>query len=404
AHALNADGSLIVGEASSVTAYRRAFIWTPSTGIQDLGTPLFPNDPDHSVSRAFGVSATGSVIVGAAIPTQTSLIPHSFRFTTAAGFGFLTPQLPNEIQGEADGVSADGSVVVGISYDNNTFLGHAYRWKAGVVQDLGNLGGGVSYAFAASSDGATVVGQSANGKTSDAFRWTIAGGMRDLGNLGGDFPSSSAADVSADGTVVVGSAPMLGLTRAFRWTPARGIEDLNTVLADLGVNTNNYQLVFADAVSADGTVIVGMAENLNAHVDVAYRAVVPTPACAPITCAALGKNCGALSDGCGHTLNCGSCTAPATCRGAGKANGCGGGRTPTTCAAQVKNCGAILDGCNNWLACGTCTLPQICGGGGTPNVCGTPPPVAKTLTFSPNPVTGGNSTTGTVTLSGRAPA
>ena len=87
AHDLNADGSQIVGEASASTAYRRAFIWTAATGMQDLGTPVFPNDPDHSVSRAFGVSSTGSVIAGQAIPSQTSLIPRrsAFRRPPASG-------------------------------------------------------------------------------------------------------------------------------------------------------------------------------------------------------------------------------------------------------------------------------------------------------------------------------
>src|SRR5216117_2166251 len=44
--------------------------------------------------------------------------------------------------------------------------------------------------------------------------------------------------------------------------------------------------------------------------------------------------------------------------------------TPTTCAAVGANCGMIADGCGGTLDCGTCTLPQTCGGGGTPNVCG----------------------------------
>src|SRR5712692_7007018 len=356
AYALSADGAQIVGEASASTAYRRAFIWTPTIGMQDFGTPLFPNDPDHSVTRAFGISATGSGIVGEAIPTQTSLIPQSFRFTTTAppSFEFLTP-LPNELQGQANAVSADGNVIVGISYDSTTFLGHAFRWWAGGVQDLGNLG----------------------------FE-------------------SGAQGVSADGSVVVGSAPVLGLTRAFRWTPTNGIEDLNNVLANV---RGGWQLVFANAVSADGTVIVGMAENLTTNVDAPFRAVVPLPrgTCAPITCASLGKNCGTISDGCGGTLTCGSCTALGTsCGGGGVANVCGPG-TPTTCAAQGKNCGAIPDGAGGWLACGTCTAPQVCGGTGTSNVCGTPSPVAKTLTFSPNPVVGGNAATGTVTLSLPAP-
>ncbi len=85
-HSISADGSQIVGEAAAQTAYRRAFIWTPSIGVQDLGTPLFPNDPDHSRSGAYGMSATGSVIGGRALPTQNPLIPQAFQFTTAPSF------------------------------------------------------------------------------------------------------------------------------------------------------------------------------------------------------------------------------------------------------------------------------------------------------------------------------
>jgi hypothetical protein len=48
----------------------------------------------------------------------------------------------------------------------------------------------------------------------------------------------------------------------------------------------------------------------------------------------------------------------------------GGGCVPTTCAAQAKNCGTISDGCGGTLACGTCTSPATCGGGGIANVCG----------------------------------
>lgn len=44
--------------------------------------------------------------------------------------------------------------------------------------------------------------------------------------------------------------------------------------------------------------------------------------------------------------------------------------TPTTCAAQGKNCGQISDGCGGLLNCGTCTSPETCGGGGVPGVCG----------------------------------
>jgi hypothetical protein len=53
--------------------------------------------------------------------------------------------------------------------------------------------------------------------------------------------------------------------------------------------------------------------------------------------------------------------------------------TPTTCAAVGASCGMIADGCGGTLDCGTCTLPQTCGGGGTPNVCGSTTTTTTTL-------------------------
>jgi hypothetical protein len=44
---------------------------------------------------------------------------------------------------------------------------------------------------------------------------------------------------------------------------------------------------------------------------------------------------------------------------------------PTTCAAAGKTCGTIDNGCGGKVSCGSCTPPQTCGGGGVENVCGT---------------------------------
>ena len=46
--------------------------------------------------------------------------------------------------------------------------------------------------------------------------------------------------------------------------------------------------------------------------------------------------------------------------------------TPTTCLAQGLNCGPAGDGCGGTLNCGTCPSPATCGGSGVQNVCGTP--------------------------------
>jgi hypothetical protein len=105
-----------------------------------------------------------------------------------------------------------------------------------------------------------------------------------------------------------------------------------------------------------------------------------SPFCTPTTCAALGYNCGPAGDGCGGLLQCGTCTSPQFCGGGGRPSVCGGdnGQTPDgsvicnpkKCADWGFNCGPAGDGCGGSLQCGTCTSPEFCGGGGQPSVCG----------------------------------
>ncbi|HEY3818624.1 MAG TPA: carboxypeptidase-like regulatory domain-containing protein [Polyangiaceae bacterium] len=97
----------------------------------------------------------------------------------------------------------------------------------------------------------------------------------------------------------------------------------------------------------------------------------------PSTCTQLGANCGAATDTkCGGVVQCGTCEA-GICGGSGTPNVCGGGSpmpdgcSPTTCISQNVTCGQTDDGCGNTLQCGTCNLPQSCGGNpATPGQCG----------------------------------
>jgi probable HAF family extracellular repeat protein len=127
---------------------------------------------------------------------------------------------------------------------------------------LGSLGGlGTdSVAFDVSADGSVVVGYSAG----RAFRWTVQGGMQNLG-APPPFSNSRATAVSADGSVVVGSgedSPGYGANRiAFRWTAASGLQLFLPW-------SNRYST--ANDVSANGAVIVGVAEN-DQEVQQAFR-------------------------------------------------------------------------------------------------------------------------------------
>jgi probable HAF family extracellular repeat protein len=106
---------------------------------------------------------------------------------------------------------------------------------------FGNSQPPISTAFGVSTDGQIAVG--ASGGT--AFRWTLASGLQDII---GNFPGDADA-ISGDGTVIVGEFQLpSGPYHAFRWTASTGMVDLGT----LGGPGSR-----ALAVNHDGSVIVG---------------------------------------------------------------------------------------------------------------------------------------------------
>jgi probable HAF family extracellular repeat protein len=207
-------------------------------------------------SWAYGVSADGAVVVG--VSNYLGGYGSAFRWTASGGMQDLGT--PGGRVSYAYGVSADGAVVVGTAivdyYDDWGFYNYprAFRWTVdGGMQDLGDLGGGESEAYGVSADGAVVVGGAFNAAGRwRAFRWTASGGMQDLGTLGVGW--SEAYGVSADGAVVVGWAQNAAWQeRAFRWTASGGMQDLGTL--------PGYDKSYASGVSADGAVVVGWAYN-----------------------------------------------------------------------------------------------------------------------------------------------
>src|SRR5690242_14975122 len=84
------------------------------------------------------------------------------------------------------------------------------------------------------------------------------------------------------------------------------------------------------------------------------------------------RACKQSGDQCQTSASCcsGECVKPTVRRGAAVFGTC---CLPTTCEKAGANCGTIPDGtCAGFtLDCGACTAPATCGGGGTTNVCGT---------------------------------
>lgn len=87
--------------------------------------------------------------------------------------------------------------------------------------------------------------------------------------------------------------------------------------------------------------------------------------CEPTTCEAQGKSCGVIADGCGGVIDCGSCGEGQVC-GAQQANVCAGlddvcVRLSPEVACEGKQCGVEGDGCGGTIECGSCPDGQSCG-------------------------------------------
>jgi probable HAF family extracellular repeat protein len=255
---VSADGSVVVGASVSVSASGfqafEAFRWTSASGMVGLGfLPGFPG------SFATAASADGSVVVGGNLGPS---MEQAFRWTQTTGMvglGFL----PGYAESRAFGVSADGSVVVG---NSNTIPGQggqfqAFRWTAqsGMVGLGSFLPGGLSSAEGVSANGGTVVGVSDSALGRQAFLWTEGGGMIALGDLPGSGFFSFAHGVSEDGSVVVGISHSASGFEAFRWQ-ADGMVGLGFLPGDVESE--------AFGVSADGSVIVGRGTTMDPRSDV----------------------------------------------------------------------------------------------------------------------------------------
>jgi probable HAF family extracellular repeat protein len=129
-----------------------------------------------------------------------------------------------------------------------------------------------AFSIVVSGDGRFVAGTALEGSARRAYRWSEQTGFEVLQpgpGWGAVEPNWGITGISADGSVIVGTAEnIIGQTytmRAFRWTSATG-------MVDLGALPNSPGNSRASAVSADGSIIVGqVAGHPPEHLWIAYR-------------------------------------------------------------------------------------------------------------------------------------
>jgi probable HAF family extracellular repeat protein len=229
---------------------------------------------------AHAINRSGDVVVGRVSVGGTA---RAFRFVggTSGGvttdLGTLTPLVSTASTAALD-VSDSGQKVVGLA--NWQGLQRGFVWIEGAtggvagneqMYALDGLAGGYnrSGTHGISGDGAYAVGWSDGaGFARQASRWDLTGidaggaaSVENLGSLTGMVGNSYANAVSGDGSVVVGvSDDTDGRSRAFRWREGAtdGVVG-NVEMLDLG--DLGGQNASADAVSRDGQWVVGQAED-----------------------------------------------------------------------------------------------------------------------------------------------
>jgi probable HAF family extracellular repeat protein len=131
--------------------------------------------------------------------------------------------------------------------DGNT---HAFLWTAaGGMEDLGTLGGPNSEAGAISENGVVVGSSETAAGEQEAFMWTPKGGMRSLGTLG-KHPSSGAGAVNSHMQVAGSAGPIIPIL----WTPERGMRALPTLGGGQGFprHMNEFGQIVGFSVTAQG--------------------------------------------------------------------------------------------------------------------------------------------------------
>lgn len=256
ANAVSGDGRVIVGESNVDPRFGAGFHATAWWGDNwqdkvDLGTP---NDRNWGNSYAHAVNADGSVIVGHSdtVYSERGIVWSGDRWQTKTVLGTLD----NNDYGasNASAVSADGRIVVGYASSGNDI--HAVVWSGDNWQTKTDLGtwkagnSGTSFARAVSSDGSVVAGQAENG--SGEYRATVWSGsgwktMTDLGTLKGDNSGESDVNgISADGIVAVGySSNDDNVRRPVAWN----LRNLNARPTDTANTRASLSLLSADTAS-----------------------------------------------------------------------------------------------------------------------------------------------------------
>jgi probable HAF family extracellular repeat protein len=184
------DLGQVTGYSNVASGKGHAFVYTPGTGMADLGT--YGN---KSESFGYGINAAGRVAGTASSPGGQAT---AVRYTSGTGYQDLGNLGYPSSQGRAIN---DSGQVAGYAAIPGAAL-HAFRYTDGVgLADLGTLGGSTSHGYDINAGGQVVGSSTAANGFEHAFRYAEGVGMVDLGALAAANLISTAFGINDLGQV-----------------------------------------------------------------------------------------------------------------------------------------------------------------------------------------------------------
>lgn len=231
---------------------------------------------DGSASSGWGMSGDGSTVVGLGWINAGNA--HAINWTSGSGVVDMGSSVMDRST-RANSANHDGSVIVGWQDAEDGFR-QAAVWRNGVQTVITDQNGfSVSEASDVDSAGTWVVG--GNGPTEQAWRWSEATGLEELGILaGGFFVRGAATAISGDGSTIIGYERGFGPPTAgigFIWRDGVGMVNLTEYVQGLGIDTQGLVLSLPLGISEDGKTIVGAGRPEDGFGIVPWVVTIPTP-------------------------------------------------------------------------------------------------------------------------------
>lgn len=272
--------ALGINESAQVVGYIRtdqpqpirAFLWSASSGFQELGTLGGPD------SKANAINNAGQVVGYTGVPSGAA---HAFIWSAATGMQDIHTLGDDS---EANAINQRGDIV---GYTTIAGYSHAFRWTSATgMVNLGTLGGTSSDAFDINNNG-LVVGRattSENGgnNTSHAFLYDETG-MHDIGHLGGNY--SEARAINDHGEIVGYSyLPTHVVARAFYYHDSTML-DLNSLIDP----ASGWYLYIAQDINNAGQIVAVAQRDTEPWAHAVLLTPIPEPAALFATLACVGS-------------------------------------------------------------------------------------------------------------------